>query len=567
MTREELLRVLTFVDTTRALSEKRTKLAAVDPRWNIISYAMRRHLEGKLLTITSAAMAADVPYGTALRRINELIDSGFLIKRAKSKTGKSFSMHPSRKLIEEVESYAMQLKATVGGTFGFNTDNGSIDDFYFGGSYMASRILPYPTAMRSGVGYDHTIRILSPSDPTFKTLSDFSSNLDEMCGTNVEIVNLGLDDLYREIMTNAQGSKPKYDLVAIDLPWVGQLAEEGAIEPLDRFIQADRYNPSDFHSAAYNGSSWRDAQYGLPIQPTAELLFCRQDLFDQAGLSIPKTTEDVLFAARMLHRSSFNMAGIVMNFGRGTPVAHTFIQTMADFGHPVINLASLGPDFDVKNIVGEQFRPLVDSDAGRRTAEFLCNLLSFAHRDSMRCNWDKRIRIFANGHAAMTYGWSIRAGVFELDDASPAHGKTSYTSHPARQGRRSVSPIGGFSLAMPAGLPAERQRRSWKVMEYLTRPEMMKWYVQNGNITSPRFSTSADPEVQAKNPLIGQIDAMERRGELHTWPRPPIPEFSNILSILGDKIFQMLQGDVSVSRALSQSQNAIDQMMRENGRY
>ena len=66
MTREELLRVLTFVDTTRALSEKRTKLAAVDPRWNIISYAMRRHLEGKLLTITSAAMAADVPYGTAL---------------------------------------------------------------------------------------------------------------------------------------------------------------------------------------------------------------------------------------------------------------------------------------------------------------------------------------------------------------------------------------------------------------------------------------------------------------------------------------------------------------------
>ena len=372
MTREELLRVLTFVDTTRALSEKRTKLAAVDPRWNIISYAMRRHLEGKLLTITSAAMAADVPYGTALRRINELIESGFLIKRAKSKTGKSFSMHPSRKLIEEVESYAMQLKATVGGTFGFNTDNGSIDDFYFGGSYMASRILPYPTAMRSGVGYDHTIRILSPSDPTFKTLSDFSSNLDGMCGTNVEIVNLGLDDLYREIMTNAQGSKPKYDLVAIDLPWVGQLAEEGAIEPLDRFIQADRYNPSDFHSAAYNGSSWRDAQYGLPIQPTAELLFCRQDLFDQAGLSIPKTTEDVLFAARMLHRSSFNMAGIVMNFGRGTPVAHTFIQTMADFGHPVINLASLGPDFDVKNIVGEQFRPLVDSDAGRRTAEFLC---------------------------------------------------------------------------------------------------------------------------------------------------------------------------------------------------
>lgn len=567
MTREELLRVLTFVDTTRALSEKRTELAVVDPRWNIISYAMRRHLEGKLLTITSAAMAADVPYGTAMRRISELIDTGFLIKRARSKTGKSFSMHPSRKMIEEVESYAMQLKATVGSTFGFNTSGGAIDDFYFGGYYMASRILPYPSAMRQGVGYDHTIRILSPSDPTFKTLSDFSSNLDEMCGTNVEIVNLGLDDLYKEITVNAGRSKSKYDLVAIDLPWVGQLAEDGAIDPLDPFMQADRYNPSDFHTGAYKGSAWQGAQYGLPIQPTAELLFCRQDLFDEVGLSTPKTTEEVLFAARMLHRSAVNLSGIVMNFGRGTPIAHTFIQTMADFGKPVIDLAPLGSNFDVETIEGKQFRPSIDSDVGRQTAEFLLQLLSYAHPESMRSNWDRRIRLYASGQAAMTYGWSIRAGVFERDDASPAKGNTSYSGHPAQPGGCSVSPIGGFSLAMPSGLTTERQRRSWKVMEYLTRPEMLKWYVQNGNITSPRFSTSADPEVQAFNPLISQIDRMERQGELQTWPRPQIPEFSGITSILGDKIHQMLHGDLGVQEALSQSQNAIDKLMRANGRY
>ena len=567
MTREEMLRILTFVDKTRQLSEKRTDLAAVDPRWNIISYAMRRHLEGKLLTMTSAAMAADVPYGTAMRRIGELIESGYLIKRPKSKTGKSFSMHPSRKMIEEVESYAMQLKATVGTTFGFNTSGGSIDDFYFGGYYMASRILPYPSAMRVGVGYDHKIRILSPSDPTFKTLSDFSSNLDEMCGSNVEIVNLALDELHQEIMTNAMRTKSKYDLVAIDLPWVGQLAEEGSITPLDRFMQEDRYNPSDFHSGAYKGSSWRGLQYGLPIQPTAELLFCRQDLFDNVGLSIPKTTDDVLFAARMLHRSAFDLSGIMMNFGRGTPVAHTFVQTMADFGQPVISLAPLGPDFDVETIEGEQFRPSIDSKAGRQTAEFLCELLRYSHPESMRSDWDKRIKVFASGQAAMTYGWRIRAGLVELDDSSPAKGNTTYAGHPTGRGASPVSPIGGFSLAMPAGLSSDQQRRSWKVMEYLTRPEMMKWYVQNGNITSPRFSTNADPEVQAINPLIGQIDAMERRGELQTWPRPPIPEFSSMLSILGEKIFQMLQGELGISDALFQAQNDVDQLMRDNGRY
>ncbi len=180
MTREELLRILTFVEANRDISEKRTSLARVDPRWNIVAYAMRRHLEGKLLTITSAAMAADVPYGTAMRRITELIDEGLLHKRIKSRSGKSFSLHPTRKLILEFESFAMQLKAMVGNTFGFNTGDGEIGDFYFGGYYMASRTLPYPSAMRQGVGLDKPFRILSSNDPTFKTLSEFSSSLNEL---------------------------------------------------------------------------------------------------------------------------------------------------------------------------------------------------------------------------------------------------------------------------------------------------------------------------------------------------------------------------------------------------
>ncbi len=567
MTRAELLRILNFVDANREISEKRTGLSTTDARWNIISYAMRRHLEGKLLTTTSAAMAADVPYGTAMRRISELIDQKLLHKRPKSKSGKSFSLHPTRKLIEEFESFAMQLKAVVGNTFGFNTGDGEISDFYFGGYYMASRILPYPSAMRTGVGYDRTFRILCPIDPTFKTLRELSSDLDELCGTKIEITNLPLDDLHSEIMESAKQSVPEYDLIAIDLPWVGQLAEEGVIEPLDEIMRQERYNPSDFHNAAFRGSFWRDRQFGLPIQPTAELLFCRSDLFADAGLSIPRTTDEVLFAARVLHRSGFNMAGIVMNFGRGTPVAHTFVQTLADFGQPIISLKPIGDEFDLTEIAGENHRPQLDTDPARQAAEYLLELLDLSHKDSLVCNWDRRIRIFSEGHAAMTYGWSVRAVAFELNDASPAHGKVHYAPHPHAPGAHTVSPIGGFSLAMPAGLSSERKKASWKVMEFLTRPEMLKWYVQNGNLSSPRFSTSADPEVQAKSPLISEIDGMERRGELQIWPRPPIPEFSDILGILGNEIHLMLQGEATPAVALGNAQNRIDALMRAHGHY
>ncbi|TRD22232.1 ABC transporter substrate-binding protein [Palleronia caenipelagi] len=567
MTREELLRILDFVDSSREISEQRTSLARIDPRWNIISYAMRRHFDGKLLTVTSAAMASDAPYGTAMRRITELIDEGLLYKRPKSRSGKSFSLHPTRKLISEFESFAMQLKAMVGKTFGFTDGDGDISDFYFGGYYMASRILSYPHAMRAGVGTDRVFRILCPIDPTFKTLSEFSSNLDELCGARIEIVNMPIDPLHDEIMKNAANRVSKYDLVAVDLPWIGQLATEGVIAPLDDIMEAARYNPSDFHTAAYRGSCWSGQQYGLPIQPTAELLFCREDLFAEAGLSLPETTDDVILAARVLHRNGFNQAGIVMNYGRGTPVAHSFIQTLADFGQPLINLTAIGEEFDLTSIEGETYRPQLHTEAAREAAEFLMELLEFSHKDSMICNWDRRIGIFARGEAAMTYGWTIRAATFERDETSPAHGKVRYMPHPHAEGARSVSPIGGFSLAIPEGLDPARKAASWKVMEYLTRPEMLKWYVQHGNLTSPRFSTSADPEVQASSALIAEVDAMERRGALKTWPRPPVPEFRDMLNVLGDDIHAMLQGAVSVKDALASAQNRLDTLMRSRGHY
>jgi hypothetical protein len=79
--------------------------------------------------------------------------------------------------------------------------------------------------------------------------------------------------------------------------------------------------------------------------------------------------------------------------------------------------------------------------------------------------------------------------------------------------------------------------------------------VQNGNLASLRFSTSADPDVQALSSIIRDIDQMQQQGTLQVWPRPPIPEFSDIVSILGDEIHFMLQGQNSISAALATSQD------------
>ncbi|WP_020680217.1 extracellular solute-binding protein [Marinobacterium rhizophilum] len=567
MTREELIRVLDFIDTTRKLGDKEVPLTIVDPRWNLISFALRRHYEGKLITNTSLALTAEVPYGTALRRINELLEEGLLLKRARSRTGKSYSLHPTSKLIEIFEKFAFQLKSHIGNTFGFSNDGNAAGDFYFGGSYMTPSILPFPSVMEEGIGYDRVLRILSPSDPTFKSLADFSGNLNEFCGGKLEIINLSIDELHDEIILNSQRTDSSYDIIAIDIPWLGEFAELGMVLPLSEMIAEEQYRYSDFHSTAWKGSGYNGEHYALPIQPTAELLFYRTDLFDKAGLSPPKCTEDVLTAVKKLHRFEPELSGIVMNYGAGTPVGHTFIQTMADFGLPIIQLPRLGKDFDVSNLKNENYRPQIDSEAGYRSAEFLIQLLEYAHPESLDCNWDRRIKLFSEGKAAITYGWSIRGGMFEFDEASPAHGKVGYIPHPPGPGAPTVSPIGGFSLAIPANQTADRISKAWKMMKYLTSPELMKWYAQSGSLSSPRFSTSADPEVRALSRIIVQLDDMEKKGQLQLWPRPPIPEFNDIVHIVGEEIHPMLKGEVSIDRALKNAQKRVDSLMRSHGHY
>ncbi|MBN9271965.1 MAG: sugar ABC transporter substrate-binding protein, partial [Mesorhizobium sp.] len=91
MTREELLRILDYLDKMAKLNSGRAALADIDARWNIVAYTIRRHLQGKPLTITSLAAASGLPYGTAMRRIEGMVTEGLLMKRPRSKSGKSFS--------------------------------------------------------------------------------------------------------------------------------------------------------------------------------------------------------------------------------------------------------------------------------------------------------------------------------------------------------------------------------------------------------------------------------------------------------------------------------------------
>ncbi len=356
--------------------------------------------------------------------------------------------------------------------------------------------------------------------------------------------------------------------MACDLPWFGELASDGALQPLDTLMKEAGFDLSDFHPAAVASTRHKGMYYGVPVQTTPELLVYRTDLFSEHGLEEPVTHEAVLKAARRLHAPMSGRYGIAWNAARGTPLGHSFLMIMgASFGQPIINLRRTSDGFDGEHVDGEHMRPMFLSDAARSTAEYLTELLDYSPPSILSMSWYERAVAYASGIVPIAYCYTLLAPLFELDRASPGNGNTGYLPHPLGCEGKPVAPVGGYALAMPSNISPDRVAAAWAAVRSLTAPSAAKLYISHGSVVSPRYSVSSDPDVRAVSPIIPAVDAMARKGYLQTWPRPPVPEISQIISIAGEELHASLRRLKSIDDALASSQNRADALMRAQGYY
>ncbi len=161
----------------------------------------------------------------------------------------------------------------------------------------------------------------------------------------------------------------------------------------------------------------------------------------------------------------------------------------------------------------------------------------------------------------MAYTYTLLAPYFESDPAKPAHGRTGFVPHPAGPHGHQIAPVGGYVLGIPANLAPERRAAVGRALALLTSAEVSKLYITSGSRACPRFSVTADPEVQALSPAIASMGAMARSGLLQFWPRPPAPQISGIIQICGEIFHDMLRGLIAPSDALATVQRATEALV------
>lgn len=557
--------ILSFVEHFSDELEATVSLIAPNAHLRMALHLLRCHLDGKVITPTSLIGSSSVPYATANRRMREMLDAGLIERRPRTKSGKSFSLHPSDKLLEQWGQLSGRIRRLAESSFGSPVNVDKTRDYYYGGSYKAAQSIPPLNVRTEALRAPGGIRMLVHGDPTFMVMENLKRQFEQVIGCMITQRAFSIDRLREEALRNAERDTSRYDIIAVDLPWIGEFAAKGVLMPLETVMDLASLDPADFHAAGWEAAHWDGRAYGVPAQTTPELLFYRRDLFAEAGLGPPATTSELLRAARALHHPAQGRYGIAWNAARGTALGHTVLMTMADFGQPVLDLPENAGAFRTDHLAQGKYRPTIDTEAGLRAAEFLLELLRYSPPDILSMSWYERIRPYAAGKIAMAYGYTLLAPYFELDQTSPAHGQTGYLPHPAGPGARQIAPIGGYVMGIPANLAPGRLSDAVEALRTFTSPEAQKLYVQNGSRTNARYSVGADPEVRNASAIFEAVDAMSWRDELQFWPRPPVPEICDLIQICGEEFHDMLRGVVSPRQALQTAQARADALIGPNG--
>ena len=555
----ELAQVVAFLGELCEEIDTSLEPTTVNPHLNMLLHLLRAHLEGRLVSASSMVAASGVPYATAMRKLGDIQAAGLVEQRPRTRTGKSFSLHPSAALLDRFSQIAGRVARIARSNFAREE---TPEDYFFGGSYQPGRaMIPPPQVHPAPLKLAGGLRILVHGDPTFMVMDTLKRQFEQIVGTNIAQRAFSIDRLRQEALRNAERKKSRYDLIAVDLPWIGEFAARGVIAPLTQVMDVARLDPGDFHTAGWRATHWDGVPYGVPSQTTPELMFYRKDLFAREGLEPPETTDQVIEAARRFHAPRAGRYGVAWNAARGTALGHTFMMTCAAFGQPIVDLPPVAGGFDADRLADGPWRPRLDTPRARAAAEYLMQLLAYSPPDILSMSWYERVRPYAAGRVAMAYGYTLLAPYFELDATCPAFGNTGYLPHPHGPEGAPIAPVGGYALCVPANLAEERVSEAVEALVTFTSPEAQKLYAQNGSRTAPRYSVGADPEVRRLSPIFELVDQMSWRDELQFWPRPPLPRISDIITLCGTELHDMLRGLAAPEEALARLQARAEEIL------
>lgn len=262
------------------------------------------------------------------------------------------------------------------------------------------------------------------------------------------------------------------DLLVIDHPFVGRAARIGCLTPLDTLLSADFLAEQARQSVgpSFPSYTYANHQWALAIDAAAHVSAYREDLLEKAGLSMPRTWEQVIALAEQAPIAiPLNSSGAI----------DCFLTLCASFGAPV----------------GQGTEGFVDRETARRVLALLRQLVSLGHPDSLAWSPPQALDRMATtneiAYCPLLFGYSN----YSRPGFAPHLLRFSNIPSATAEGGPTGALLGGTGLAISAYCRAEPEATAYAT--YVASAECQRTlYVASGGQPGNRVAWT-DPDANA----------------------------------------------------------------------
>jgi multiple sugar transport system substrate-binding protein len=401
------------------------------------------------------------------------------------------------------------------------------------------------------------ITMVINQSPWFDGFRQLVEQYQKETGNRVELdVNpyAGALDKIRNSLRAASGS---YDLLAIDNNWMVEFFAGGFLVPVQEVDPAFRLDPQ---VSTYGGTVyWNDKLrtfdprggklMGVPVNGNVEVFYYRRDLYEQKGLKVPETWDQVLDNAARLSDGS-RVYGFVHRDDRDSALAD-FSNYLFSFGGDIFADAGAG-DFTV----------VLNSPAARQALEFYLKLgKAGGYPTPGSVSQGQLIQLMATGKAAQSVG--IVGAWPQLEDPakSAVVGKFEAALIPRGGSGRHASRAGHWIGAIARNVPRERQVAALRFLDWFQTFDHQVAYTRYGavpvRVDLDRSEIARDPKfrflkAQGENSKVAKMYAV-------------VPEAAQMNSTLSLRLNECVIGNAGVVDTLNRAAAEVHELMTRAG--
>jgi multiple sugar transport system substrate-binding protein len=361
---------------------------------------------------------------------------------------------------------------------------------------------------------------------------------DENPGIHVDVQNIPWTAAHEKLLT-AFAADGLPDVCQLGNTWIPEFAELNTLTPLQPYVaQSTVVDPADYFQGIWDTNVIHDELVGVPWYVDTRLLYYRKDLLAKAGYDHPPRTWE-----------EWNQMMAAIKKMQG-PNRYAVLMPINEFEQQ-LSFALQQPDPLLRD---HDTRGNFRSPGFRRTLAFYENMFAQGWAPRMSETqisnvWDEFFRGFNVFY--LSGPWNIRE--FKKLQPKELEGKWGTAALPGPDGP-GAGIAGGTSLVIFRS--SQQKEASWKLIEFLSRPDIQQRFHAIIGDLPPRRSTWEHPSL-ANDPLAQPFrDQLER-----VRATPKVLEWERIVQEMRIVTEKVVRGGLDQDKAVTELDDRVDKVL------